>query len=392
MLSPFPELPESRRAAKSKSTEAHKLDLLQLEDRLVPAGTITGRAFLDFNSNGLLDTNSSLPNDGGGNYTRQTDLGVGGIVVTAFDSSNTARGVATTAADGTYTLAATGTGAYRLEFSNVPSGTFTGPQGTNPTPPPVGSSTSVQFVPDGNSANRNLSLGLPTGYSDNPLIITNEYRVGDQTGTLTKGPLLGTDDFSNTGVIISFPYSAGTTSQSNTAQAQQPTAHALSVEARFVGTTWGLAQNTNTNTILAAAFTKKHTGYGPNGPGAIYTLGTTGTTASLWIDLGTALAGGNYRGGYTQNDQYFSDSGNVGWDAVGKTALGGLAINDANTEVYVINLADRRLYTIRVNPDGSAGAVSSIVIPTPSNTTGITAANQLGDLRPFAVEFRNGLV
>ena len=399
MPSPSHESPEfvpaklPRKAAKSRQADAaHRLDLLQLEDRTVPAGQITGQVFLDFNSNGLLDTTSTLPNDGGGTYTRQTDLGVAGVIVTAFDASNTVRGTATTAADGTYILAATGTGGYRLEFTNVPSGNFTGPQGTNPTPPPFGSFTSVQFVPDGNSTNRNLSLGSPTGYSDNPQIITNEYRVGDQTGTLTKGPLFGTDDFSNTGVIISFPYSAGSTSQSNTTEAQQPTTNALSVEARFVGTTWGLAHNTNTSTILAAAFTKKHTGYGPNGPGAIYTLGTTGTTASLWIDLGTAVAGGNYRAGYTQNDQYFSDSGNTGWDAVGKTALGGLAINDANTEVYVINLADRRLYTIRVNPDGSAGAVSSIVIPTPANTTGITGANPLGDLRPFAVEFRNGLV
>ncbi len=401
MPSPLPELPAagvhfktaSRQATKARPARGiHKLDLLQLEDRLVPAGMISGRAFLDFNSNGLFDTNSALPNDGGGTYTRQTDLGVGGIVVTAFDSSNTVRGVATTAADGTYTLTATGTGGYRLEFTNVPSGMFLGPQGANASPPPAGSSTAVQFVPDGNSANRNLSLRLPTGYSDNPRIITSEYRVGDQTGTLTKGPLLGTDDFSNTGVIISFPYSAGTTSQTDSGGAVQPTTNALSVEARFVGTTWGLVQNTDTRTILASSFTKKHTGYGPNGPGAIYTMGTTGTTASLWFDLADAEVGGNFRSGYTNNDDYFLDSGNTGWDAVGKTSFGGLAINDANTEVYVMNLANRRLYTIQVNPDGSAGAISSVLIPVPDNATGDVTGTNRGDLRPFAVEYRNGLV
>ena len=243
---PSPEPPEQangfrlkrsvrRSAAKGRPTGGiRKLDLLQLEDRLVPAGQITGQVFLDFNSNGLLDTSGTLPNDGGGTYTRQTDQGVGGVVVRAFDAANAVQGSATTAADGTYTLAATGTGGYRLEFSNVPAGDFYGPQG----PPPLGGATSVQFVPDGNSANRNLALAVPSGFSDNPQILTNEYRIGDQTGTLPHvGGPLGTNDYSTTPVIISFPYSAGTTSQTDNTGATLPTAHALAVEARFVGAT-----------------------------------------------------------------------------------------------------------------------------------------------------------
>lgn len=400
MSSPFIEQPDTssnqnagRKAARAKTTDgANKLELLQLEDRLVPAGQITGQVFLDFNSNGLLDTSTTLNNDGFGTYTRQTDKGVAAVVVQAYDSSNVLQGAATTAADGTYTLAATGTGGYRLEFSNVPTGNFTGSQGANVAPPPQGSGTSVQFVPDGNSANRNLSISLPSGYADNPQLITSSYLVGDQSGLLATGPKFGTANVSSSPVIISFPYSAGTTEQNNVANAQIPTGHALAVQAKDVGTTWGLAQNTSTNTILASAFTKKHTGYGPSGSGAIYTMGTTGTTASLWLDLGTAVAGGNFRSGYTNNDDYFTDSGNTGWDAVGKTSFGGLAINSTNTEVYVINLADRRLYTIQVNANGSAGAVTSILIPTPANATGNVTGINRGDLRPFAVEYRNGLV
>ena len=361
------------------------LDLLQLEDRLVPAGQITGTVFLDFNSDGAFDTTAIFPNDGSGTYAGRPETGVGGVIVTAFDAANTPRGVATTATDGTYTLAATGTGGYRLEFSNAPAGLHFGPQG-------AGSATAVQFAADGNSANRNLGLTSAVGASTNPQIITNEYRIGDQTGTLPRGSRLGSDDYSNTAVIISFPYSAGTTSQSDAAASAQPTTHTLAVQAKYVGTTWGLAENTNTGTILAASYTKKHAGYGPNGPGAIYTLGTTGTTASLWFDLGTTAVGGNFRAGYTNNDDYFADSGNAGWDPVGKTSFGGLAINDAGTEVYVMNLADRRLYTIRVNPDGSAGAVGSILIPRPGNATGDQTGSNRGDLRPFAVEFHNGLV
>ena len=367
------------------SADPIALKLLQLEDRLVPAGQITGRAFLDFNSDGLFDPSATHSNDGSGTYVGRADVGVAGVSVTVFDSTNIAQGSTTTGADGTYTLSATGTGGYRLEFSNAPAGVNFGPQG-------AGSATAVQFVPDGNSNNRNVSLTTTQGTADNPLIITNEYRVGDQTGTLPRGSRLGSDDYSQSTAIISFPYSAGTTSQSDAGAVAQPDTHALAVQARYVGTTWGLAENTRTDTILAAAYTKKHAGYGPNGPGAIYTFGTTGTTATLWIDLGAATVGGNFRAGYTTNDDYFSDSGNTGWDAVGKTSFGGLAINDAGTEVYVMNLADRRLYTIQVNADGSAGAVTSILIPLPGNATGDLANGNRGDVRPFAVEYRDGLV
>src|SRR4051812_7778594 len=81
------------------------------------SGTITGSVFHDFNANGIID--------GAG------ERGVAGVTVTAYDPSNTVRGTATTAADGTYTLSATGTGPYRIEFTALPTGYFTGPQGSN---------------------------------------------------------------------------------------------------------------------------------------------------------------------------------------------------------------------------------------------------------------------
>src|SRR5690606_5463722 len=53
---------------------------------------------------------------------------------------------------------ATGTGPYRIEFSDLPPGYFSGPQGS-------GSGSTVQFVPDGNSSGVNLGINHPEDFT-----------------------------------------------------------------------------------------------------------------------------------------------------------------------------------------------------------------------------------
>src|SRR5436309_1431704 len=79
------------------------------------------------------------------------DLGVGNVPVTAYDRTDNIQGAATTSANGSYTLNAAGTGPYRIQFTSLPAGFFSGPRGPD-------SGTTVQFVPDGSSSN--ISLGL----------------------------------------------------------------------------------------------------------------------------------------------------------------------------------------------------------------------------------------
>ena len=106
------------------------------------AGTISGTVFNDYNSNGTFDTTATLTNTGGGTVGVAKDVGVSGVTVTAYDGTGAAVGTATSAADGTYSLTATGTGPYRIEFTTIPSGFKPSFHGTN-------SGTTVQFVPDG---------------------------------------------------------------------------------------------------------------------------------------------------------------------------------------------------------------------------------------------------
>ena len=66
------------------------------------AGTISGTVYRDFNLNGLRDSG---------------EVGVAGVTVSAFDSAGASQGTATTGADGTYSLAAGGTGQPRRSRS-----------------------------------------------------------------------------------------------------------------------------------------------------------------------------------------------------------------------------------------------------------------------------------
>src|SRR5262249_51926702 len=131
--------------------------------------------------------------------------------------------------------------------------------------------------------------------------------------------------FQNEPVIVSFPYSAGAAdADSDVAHNSNPTSHPLAVPAKLVGTTWGLGYNRFTRTVYAAAFMKKHTGFGPGGTGAIYQMETTGSTATLFADL-NALVGAGTAGTDPHNpNNSLTDNFNGTWDAVGKTALGGL--------------------------------------------------------------------
>jgi len=396
------------RPAKSKAgTEnaSTKLDLLLLEDRTVPAGVVTGSVFLDFNGNGLFDTATTIPNEGSGTVGVRADQGFGNIVVTAFDSSNTAQGSATTIANGTYTLNMTGTGPYRIEFGGLPAGVFFGSQGSSGgTPAPSG--TAVQFVNDGNSANINLSVlrtqDLAGLSASNPLLVTTVYLSGAFDGANA-----------NEESIVSFPYSSGATiNETSPANYQDPAAHKVAVTVNQVGATWGLAYDTINNKIFAAAYTKRHVGYGPSGPGAIYQIDLPSnipnstdtsnpiTTASLFLDLNAATAnaaaGVSFR--TTVGWDYLNDGVDLGtntftgWDAVGKSGLGGLDVDATGTFMYTVGLANKALYKIAItqNANGtiSAGAVTAFTIPTPASATGTIGA----DFRPFAVQVYQGRV
>lgn len=331
------------------------------------SGTLSGTVFLDYNQNGAMDTGGTSPN-----YA--VDTGVSGVVVTAYDASGVSVGTATTNSSGTYSLSATGTGPYRLEFTSLPSGYYAGATGTN-------NASTVRFVADGNSSGNDLGLSRPEDYSENtPYLATNCYVYADQvTGTYNANTAL-----------LNFPYEAGSVYTSTTeSDYDPPTTHSLNLVANQIGTTWGLAYARKTDRLYAAAFFKRHTGFGKGAdgtvntsddPGAIYVINpaTNAVVSTFTVPSATTNA--------HNTSNYLSDNGNTGWDAVGKTSLGGMDLSDDETSLYVMNLENRTLY--RLNPTTGAVITSQQVpLAPPSSPTGDSPDV---DIRPFAVEYYHG--
>ena len=81
-----------------------------------PNGLVTGVVFDDVNVNGALDPD---------------ELGLENVTVTAYDSAGAVAGTATTGIGGIYSIGATGSGPYRIEFTNFPVGYFDSLHGTH---------------------------------------------------------------------------------------------------------------------------------------------------------------------------------------------------------------------------------------------------------------------
>ncbi len=327
-------------------------------DDFAIAGAITGTIYQDYNANGRRDTAATIANVGGGQHPVAFDRGVSGITVTAYAADGNSAGSATTGADGTYTVNASGSGPYRLEFTNLPAGYFPGPVGDN-------SRTNVRFIESAAASSQDFGIVLPMAYcQDNPTLITACYVGGNQSGS---DP-----------VIVSFPNSSGSardTGGEPFGDFDQP-AHGNLTNSNAVGTVWGLAYARGSRTLYGSSFMKKHAGFGPGGPGAIYRINPSTGAASEFVNAG-ALAGAN-----PHNQANFdTDNGNVSWDAVGKLSFGGIALNGAETQLYAMNLFDRKLYEFPIGGGGSPRASAAIT----------SAPNcAAGDVRPFAVNWNEG--
>lgn len=322
-----------------------------------PACTLTGVAYRDFNADALQGAN---------------EPGVPGIVVTAYNAAGTSVASVTTGDDGSYSISVTEGVEVRLEFTGLPDFMRYGPDGAS-------SSTSVVFVTCAPGATPvNIALANPGQHCDlNPDVITSCFVLGDQL----------TDANSDLDTVISAPYGAGSTDVTSPPTGRFDTpAHDTLAVANQVGSVWGLAYRRQTETIYAGAFLKRHTGFGPNGAGAIYAIDSAGNV-SLFTTLDAAPA----TPVHTDGTEYADHPGVNPWvvdreayDWVGKAGLGDMTMSDDDSTLYVVNLFDRRLYSIPVD---NPGGISSVALP-----TSLPGCPSTGDARPFAVEFHDGQV
>lgn len=312
---------------------------------------ISGTVYRDFNASGTKGT---------------AEPGVAGVQVRAYDANNNQIGAtATTATNGTYTIAGV-TGPVRLEFSNLPVGTFPGPAGTQ-------SGTTVQFF-TAPKAGADLAVNNPNQYcQDNPKLASPIFVNGNPLGGGSSGAA---------GTIYTFPYLASGNANGGGTVATQAAINANT------GAVWGTAYQKESNTLFTSAVTKRHTGFGALGTGGIYKTtnanGATPITSSYFNlqALGVNTGVDPHSGLPADKTQPNSDPG--AYDAVGRIGLGDLDISDDGKFLYVVNLVDKKVYAIFINnpyQTPTAADVQSFNIPNPCGSTYNV---------PWALKYSNG--
>ncbi|MBL7786164.1 MAG: hypothetical protein JNM36_09690 [Chitinophagales bacterium] len=307
---------------------------------------VSGTVFRDFNSNGTKDNTSPL-----------NEVGLIGVVITAYDAAGTSVGTATSAADGTYTIPNV-SGTLRIEFTGLQIGDYSSFAG----------GTSVQFVTAPVSG-VNFAVNYPADYSQpNPTVVVPTFIWGAPNG-----------EYPDSAVVRAAPYNQRIN------PFPQPVYTTLATHGQ-VGSVYGQAYNKQNGDRYFSAFLKRYSGFGlgnigANGsPGAIYKINSSGLVSVL-LDLPASEIGTNPHPNTSTN--FLSDPA---WWEVGKMSWGDIDISDDGTQLFAMNLYNRKLYVINT----STGAVlSSHTIPGISGGpawTGPTSDNET-DLRPFAVKY-----
>ncbi|MBX3011815.1 MAG: hypothetical protein KF832_09935 [Caldilineaceae bacterium] len=327
---------------------------------------ITGVVFRDYNANAERDL---------------LEPGVAGMVVTAYDASGTTTSCESTA-DGTYGIDPVGAYPLRLEVTLPADGTLAF---LKPGAAGNGARTTVTFV-DGPTANVDVGFNNPAdfcGKNPAPTLATSCFVFGEQQANPD-----GVNQ--NKNVMYTFPYTAGSTLLTDAAAVSSP-APAQVAAAREIGTVWGLAWNPQSRILYAAAFLKRHAGFGPGGPGAIYQIPESGV-ATLFYNFGaqfgtdphpqpgqTCLSPG-HNANSTNANCWLNDSN--AFDQVGKASFGDLDMGEDLQTLYTVNLLDNTLWAI---PLANPSAPATFALPMPSTCPTV-------DVRPFGLGIQDGKV
>ncbi len=347
--------------------------------KIEASGTISGRIFQDFNGNGNYDSSGASPNFA-------VDAGVSGVTVTVYDGAGTARGSATSAVTtGLYSITATGTGPYRVEFTTLPTGFYPSAHATDSVSggTATDSGSTVQFVADGNTSNVNLAINKPELYTNNnPLLMSPVYTNGDNTGT------------NNALVALNFDRSG---SLQVVATANQ------------IGTTWGVAWRKKDKKIFAAAALKRHSALGPGKDNArgtaddlrtIYTLDYPNLNGAAIVNSAQSIDVGSFAGvdlgtnprltSSPANDLAGTTAANHDYGIftqVARAGIGGIALSEDENTLYFVNLnaAQPQLVSLNITNLNSVSLISTVNIPNPGCPGTDSAA-------PWAVKVNSGNV
>ncbi len=306
---------------------------------------ISGTVFRDMNANGVQDA------------TNPTEPGLFGVVVNAYNASNTLIATVTTNAAGNYTF----------NTSQAPAGTairlqFTATVGDYPSKRGAAVRSNVQFVTAGSAA-----TGINYAIATKKLLSNNANPYVATTAATNGNPLSsGAGTAGDNDNLYVFPYdlsaTGGTTRRSKN---------------KYTGSVFGLAWQRESRTLLMAAYLKRHAGFGPGGIGAIYqsqiALDGTPATPTLLLDV-NALGlnvGTDPRVNVLPSLASAVNTDQGVFAEVGKRGIGGLELADNGRDLYLVNMFQKKLHCINIgNPlkssFSSADVTGSWDIPNPN--------------------------
>lgn len=307
---------------------------------------IAGTVFRDFDQDGFYDI---------------TEVGVPHVTVRATGSTGASQ-TCQTLPDGTYGFTIdTIDFPVRLEFSwDIPE-LRSGPQGPD-------SETTVAFV-DGRTQFLDMGVSNPAQYcSTSPTAVTSCFLLGPQSNLTAP-------------VVIDFPYTAGSSMISPIySDYLEPTVHNLNVPAQAAGSIYGLAYSRSAGTMFAGAFMRRHSGFGPAGPGGIYAIDPS---SGLIYTYTVLMAGTDPHTTSLQISDWWRDTPEA-FTTVGKIGLGDLDMSSDENTLWVTNLYDRGLYQIDIlNPFSPVSYTLSADNALQANCA--AGGPDAPDLRPFGI-------
>lgn len=299
------------------------------------ANQISGFAFRDFNSNGVVDA---------------FEVGVGGLTVTATSSTGASVSTSTNSA-GFFALTTATGGTHRIELSGLSTDVRFGFATS-------GAASDVRFVNTGN-CDVEFAISAPAEFCTEPgkqsQIATTRFINGNGQEEGNSGDQLSVVAFNSNAQGLAIPL----------------TAVAKNFE---VGSVWGLGYARSSKKFYTSAFLKRHAAFGPLGPSGIYSVDVTNPSAPVVTpfikleDFGFS-AGVDPRGpGELPGNIGAPSVDAAAWEKVGKMSLGDLEVSEDESRLFVSNFFDKAVYEIRIPANGStpgAGDITRYAIPNP---------------------------
>jgi uncharacterized repeat protein (TIGR01451 family) len=160
------------------------------------------------------------------------------------------------------------------------------------------------------------------------------------------------------------------------ASAGEDTTHETPASLARVGSVYGLAYRSQSETLFASAYVKRITRYGPGGPAAIYTVDPNSSGSTTHI----ITVPGADPGDIPQNPARATHD-NATADLVGRRGLGDLAISPDESRLLVVDMSQKALHQFQATAPFSL--LGSTLLP-----PAVAACPVEDDFRPMGVHER----